>query len=123
MRTIVTAPARVPSTLSREIAVQGGRQVYCQSSMTTFASIRSSKHCFPRHSCREFPLKLSFAPFCHGLPGSMSDVSITVRHLSGCPFAHPSNTKSYAQTGFAPLDGQARGRFVAARFLGRRGGT
>jgi hypothetical protein len=39
--------------------------------MTIFASIRFLNHSMLRHSSRNLPLKLSFDPFCHGLPGSM----------------------------------------------------
>ena len=49
--------------------------------------------------------------------------SITVRHLIFCPFAHASNTKSYAQTWLASLAGSGRGLPVATRLLGLRRGT
>jgi len=59
-------------------------------------------HCIPRHSSRNFPLKLSFAPFCQGLPGSIGAVSIpapfshcrTALEMNSGPLAHASNTKS-----------------------------
>ena len=44
-------------------------------SITTFASFLLRNHCIARHSPRNLPLKLSFVPFCQGLPGSMSAVS------------------------------------------------
>ena len=50
--------------------------IFRQLSIATFASIRFLNHCIPRHSSRNFPLKLSFDPFCQGLPGSMGAVSI-----------------------------------------------
>ncbi len=50
--------------------------LFRQSSMATFASIRFLNHCIPRHSSRNFPLKLSFAPFCQGFPGSIGAVSM-----------------------------------------------
>ncbi len=40
--------------------------------MTTFASIRFRNHSIDKHSSRNFPLKLSFVPFCQGLPGLIS---------------------------------------------------
>ena len=44
--------------------------------MKIFASIRFVNHSMLRHSSLNFPLKLSFKPFCQGLPGSMCAVSI-----------------------------------------------
>ena len=43
---------------------------------STFASARFRNHCSERCSSRNLPLNDSSAPFCHGLPGSMSAVSI-----------------------------------------------
>lgn len=44
--------------------------------MMTLASARDLNHSSDRHSSRNLPLKLSPAAFCHGLPGSISAVSM-----------------------------------------------
>jgi hypothetical protein len=40
--------------------------------MIAFASILERNHSMPRHSSRKRPLKLSFVPFCEGVPSSTS---------------------------------------------------
>ncbi len=42
--------------------------------MITFASARERNHSRSRHSSRNLALKLSVAPFCQGLPGSINGV-------------------------------------------------
>lgn len=44
--------------------------------MTTLASRRERNHSTDRHSSRNLPLKLSSAPFCQGLPESLSSVAM-----------------------------------------------
>jgi hypothetical protein len=38
--------------------------------------LRLRNHSMLKHSSRNFPLKLSLSPFCHGLPGSIKAVSM-----------------------------------------------
>ena len=47
--------------------------------MTTLASRRLVNQLMLRHSSRNLPLKLSFVPFCQGLPGAMNAVSMPAR--------------------------------------------
>ena len=54
---------------------------------------------------------------------SLVNSSVTVRHLSCCPLAQRSNTKSYDHTWFGPDGACGRGRTAAMRFLGRLRGT
>src|SRR3990167_2893556 len=44
--------------------------------MTTAASLRDLNYSSDRHSSRSLPLKLSSAPFCQGLPGSLRAVAM-----------------------------------------------
>ena len=54
---------------------------------------------------------------------SLVHSSVTVRHLSCCPLAHQSKTKSYDHTWFAPVGAGGRGRPVAICLRGRRRAT
>ncbi len=60
----------------------------------TLASTRDRNHSRLRHSSRNLPLKLSFNPFCHGLPGSIATVTM---------FALPSQRKIARDTNSGPL--------------------
>ena len=74
-----------------------------QLSITIFASTRLRNHSIDRHSSRNFPLKGSWVPFCHGLPGSISAVSI---------FSAASHLRTARQRNSEPLSER--------RFLGPR---
>src|SRR4029077_10118064 len=52
------------------------REALARASISTFASVRDRNHSRLRHSSRNLPLKLSVAPFCQGLPGSINAVAM-----------------------------------------------
>ena len=77
--------------------------------MPTLASTRWRNHCKLRYSSRNLPLNDSSVPFCHGLPGSISAVSI-------CAAAASGESRTRRIPGRCPIAGAAarRGRSRAA---------